>query len=276
MSAPSRQKAMMLPVLSRPDTVLRLARTWAALLALATLPAVASAQEAQPLTIEADNSIEWNQTDGIYTATGNAVAAQGDRRISGNELVATYDPDSETRDIEKITATGAVNFVDTDVDASGGRIIYMIKERDYQVDGPKARVKGSRGTITANTRIILDTRPDDSQEMKATGDALYRDADDRIFAGDRLDAIFDEAGSLVSIDAKGDVRVVTEGGREATGDAAVYDAVTEQATLTGNVVVIDGESRMQGARAEVDFKTGNSRMLSAGSGGRVTGVLVSN
>ena len=271
-----RQKVMILRTSFRSHTVLRQSLAGMALLALLSVPAGVSAQESQPLTIEADDSLEWNQTDGIYTATGNAIAIQGERKIAGNKLVATYDPDSEGRDIDEITATGAVTFVDTDIEAQGSKLIYTMKSDDYQVDGPDARVAGPRGTITADTRIILDTRADKTQEMKARGDALYRDGDGRVFAGDSLDAIFDETGSLVTIDAKGDVRVVTEGGREATSDAAIYNAVTEQAVLTGNVVVIDGESRMKGGRAEVDFKTGNSRMLSSGSGGRVSGVLVSN
>lgn len=271
-----RQKVMILRTSFRSHTVLRQSLAGMALLALLSVPAGLSAQESQPLTIEADDSLEWNQTDGIYTATGNAIAIQGERKIAGNKLVATYDPDSEGRDIDEITATGAVTFVDTDIEAQGSKLIYTMKSDDYQVDGPDARVAGPRGTITADTRIILDTRADKTQEMKARGDALYRDADGRVFAGDSLDAIFDDTGSLVTIDAKGDVRVVTEGGREATSDAAIYNAVTEQAVLTGNVVVIDGESRMKGGRAEVDFKTGNSRMLSSGSGGRVSGVLVSN
>ena len=271
-----RQKVMILRTSFRSHTVLRQSLAGMALLALLSVPAGLSAQESQPLTIEADDSLEWNQTDGIYTATGNAIAIQGERKIAGNKLVATYDPDSEGRDIDEITATGAVTFVDTDIEAQGSKLIYTMKSNDYQVDGPDARVAGPRGTITADTRIILDTRADKTQEMKARGDALYRDADGRVFAGDSLDAIFDETGSLVTIDAKGDVRVVTEGGREATSDAAIYNAVTEQAVLTGNVVVIDVESRMKGGRAEVDFKTGNSRMLSSGSGGRVSGVLVSN
>ena len=266
----------MLPASSRYKTYPRYPRALAAVLALLLLPATGMTQDKQPLTIEADNSIEWNQTDGIYTATGNAVAVQGERRISGDKLVATYDPDSDSREIDKITATGAVSFVDTDIDARGGRIVYMLSEQDYQVDGPDARVAGPRGTITADTSITLDTRADDTQEMKARGKALYRDANGRVFAGETLDAMFDADGNLVSIDAKGDVRVVTEGGREATGDTAVYDAVSEQATLTGDVVLVDGESQMRGGRAEVDFKTGNSRMLASGSGGRVSGVLVTN
>ena len=31
------------------------------------------------MTVEADDLLEWNQTEGIYTATGNAVAVQGTR-----------------------------------------------------------------------------------------------------------------------------------------------------------------------------------------------------
>jgi len=266
----------MLRIPFRYDTSSRRGVALAGLLALMLLPVTVSAEDPQPLSIEADDSIEWNQTDGIYTATGNAVAIQGDREIRGDTLVATYDPDSEGRDIDTVTATGAVSFVDADIDARGGRIIYQMKERDYQVDGPKARVTGPRGTITADGRIILDTREDDTQEMTARGKAVYRDIDGRVFAGDRLDAIFDASGSLVSIDANGDVKVITEAGREATGDAAIYDAASEQATLTGNVVLLDGPNQMRGGRAEVDFKTGNSRMLASGSGGRVTGVLVSN
>lgn len=239
-------------------------------------PGTAAAQSGEPMTVEADDLLEWNQTDGIYTATGNAVASQGTRTIRGNVLVATYDPDSENQDIERVTATGNVTFEDEETNASGSKLVYEIAARDYQVDGPKARVSGARGTITADSTIILETADDETQTMTARGDAVYRDSSGRVFAGDRLVALFDKEGSLETIDAEGDVTVTTEAGREASGDAATYNALTEQATLTGNVVIVDGGSKMKGGRAEVDFKSGNSRMLSAGKGGRVSGVLVSN
>ena len=76
---------------------------------LAFAPAATVAQDRNaPLTIEADDLLEWNQTDGVYTAKGNAVAVQGDAEIRGNLLVATYDPKAEGADIETITATGRV------------------------------------------------------------------------------------------------------------------------------------------------------------------------
>ena len=97
-----------------------------------------------------------------------------------------------------------------------------------------------------------------------------------MFAGNLLVALFDSEGRLQTLDAEGNVTVTTEAGRKADGDAATYSALTEQATLTGNVVIVDGESTMSGGRAEVDFKSGNSSMLSSGVGGRVSGVLVTN
>ena len=175
-----------------------------------------------------------------------------------------------------MTASGNVTYKDGTSRARGSKLIYMIAARDYRVEGPDAAVSGSRGTITADTSIDLDTRSDETQKVTAIGDAVYKDANGHVFAGDLVDAYFASDGSLTSIVAKGDVRVKNANGREATGDAATYDAGSEVATVTGNVEIIDGGSQMRGGRAEVDLRTGNSRMLSAGSGGRVSGVLQSN
>ena len=247
----------------------------AGMLAVAPAATVAQDQNA-PLTIEADDLLEWNQTDGVYTAKGNAVAVQGEAEIRGNLLVATYDPKAESADIETITATGRVSFRDETSNASGSKLIYNIATSDYRVEGPKASVSGTRGKITANDSINLDTQPDETQKMTAVGMAVYTDNTGHVFAGNRLVALFAADGSLTSLDAKGDVSVVSGTGRTATGDAATYDAAAEAATVTGNVEIIDGANIMRGGRAEVDLKTGNSRMLSSGSGGRVSGVLISN
>ena len=246
------------------------------LVALAALPMGVAAQDGTPLTVEADDILEWNQNDGIYTAKGNAVAIQGDKVIRGNILVATYDPDSEERDIKTVTATGKAAFKDETSRASGSKFIYRIAEEDYRVEGPKAVVSGSRGTITADTSVDLDTRDDETQKMTAIGKAIYTDSNGRVFAGNLVNTYFTADGSLTAIDAEGNVKVTSATGREATGDAATYDARSEFATVTGNVEIIDGGSRMLGDRAEMDLKTGNSRMLSTGSGGRVSGVLQSN
>ena len=243
---------------------------------LAFAPAATVAQDRNaPLTIEADDLLEWNQTDGVYTAKGNAVAVQGEAEIRGNLLVATYDPKAEAR-ISDHNRNGQGVVQGRDIERKRKQAIYNIATSDYRVEGPKASVSGTRGKITASNSIDLDTQPDETQKMTAVGTAVYTDDTGRVFAGDRLVALFAADGSLTSLDAKGNVSVVSGTGRKATGDAATYDAAAEAATVTGNVEIIDGANIMRGGRAEVDLRTGNSRMLSSGNGGRVSGVLISN
>ena len=234
----------------------------------------ALAEDDSTLRIEADDLLEWNQEAGVYTASGNAVATQGDAKISGDLLVATYDPESEERSIEKITGTGNVTFVDSQGNARGQKIIYNIDGSGYQVTGPSALVEGKNGIISADSQITLVTRADDSQHMTATGNAVYINADNERFSGDLINAYFNAEGTLQRIEGEGSVGVRTSEGNTASGDSLVYLAETEKATLVGDVSVSDGKSTMQGGRAEVDFISGNSRLLSDEKNGRVRGVLI--
>ena len=240
------------------------------------LASLAMAEDASTLRIEADDLLEWDQEAGVYTASGNAIAIQGDATISGDLLVATYDPGSEERSIEQITGTGDVTFVDSQGKARGQKIIYNIDGSGYQVIGPSARVQGKNGTISADSEIMLVTLADETQHMTATGNAVYINADNERFSGDIINAYFNAEGALQRIEGKGNVDVRTSEGNTASGNSLVYLAETEKATLVGDVSVSDGKSSMQGGRAEVDFISGNSRLLSDKKHGRVRGVLITN
>jgi lipopolysaccharide export system protein LptA len=67
-----------------------------------------------PITIEAAGFLEWDQNKGMYLAEGDATAIQLDTRISADRLEANYDPQSDSREINLMTATGNVSFVDGD------------------------------------------------------------------------------------------------------------------------------------------------------------------
>ena len=238
------------------------------------LASLAMAEDASTLRIEADDLLEWDQEAGVYTASGNAVAIQADVKISGDLLVATYDPESDERTIEKITGTGDVTFVDSQGNARGQKIIYNVDGSGYQVTGPSAHVEGKNGSISAESEITLVTRSDESQLMTATGNAVYINADNERFSGDIINAYFDTEGALQRIEGEGSVDVRTSEGNTASGNSLVYLAKTEKATIVGDVSVSDGKSTMQGGRAEVDFVSGNSRLLSDEKNGRVRGVLI--
>jgi lipopolysaccharide export system protein LptA len=251
-----------------------MALAFASMVSLVALPVMA--QDDEPLRIEADDLLEWDQDAGRYIARGNAVATKGDTNISGDVLVATYDPDAEEREITQITGTGDVTFSDAQGNATGQKIIYNVDGSGYRVDGPAGRVKGKNGNIAAERHIVLVTFEDDTQQMTATGDAVYINAENERFAGNVINAFFDKEGALERVEGDGKVNILTAEGSTATGDSVIYLAQTDKATLVGNVTISDGKSTMQGGRAEMDFASGNSRILSDKSGGRVSGVLVTN
>src|SRR5215468_877036 len=80
------------------------------------------------------------------------------------------------------------------------------------------------------------------------------------------------AQNIRRIEARGGVTVLTKD-QSASGDLGIYDLKTKTITLSGNVVVSQGQNVIHGERVVVDTETGNARVESgggnatAGSGG---------
>ena len=237
------------------------------------LAGLAVAQESAPFTVEADELLEWDQAKGTYRATGNAVARQEDQQIRAMELVASYDTSSESRKITLIVATGAVEYEDGTSTARGDKLTYYIDAERYLIEGAKSLVTGPNGTMRASKSIELLSPTPDKQLLTAIGTARYTDAEGQIVEGETINAHLDADGALDVLDAKDKVKVVSVNGQVATGDAVTYNQKTSKALLTGNVEILDSGNVMRGSRAEVDFDSGISRILSDGSGKRVSGTL---
>ena len=120
----------------------------------------------------------------------------------------------------------------------------------------------------------------DAQHLAvARGDAIDVREDDRVRA-DVLMALFtpDAKGALqlTRVDGSGNV-IVTTPTDVAQGSYGVYDIVKDITTLTGpSVKVTRGQNELNGTAAEVNMKTGISRMLNPGgaAGARVHGLFV--
>jgi len=88
------------------------------------------------------------------------------------------------------------------------------------------------------------------------------------------------AQNIRRIEARGGVTVLTKD-QSASGDLGIYDLKTKTITLSGNVVVSQGQNVIHGERVVVDTETGNARVesggsgagASAGSGGRVRALI---
>jgi lipopolysaccharide export system protein LptA len=88
------------------------------------------------------------------------------------------------------------------------------------------------------------------------------------------------AQNIRKIEARGGVTVITKD-QNASGDLGVYDLQSKTITLTGNVVVSQGQNVIHGERVVVDTVTGNARVessesASTGRPGRVQAVIQPN
>lgn len=83
------------------------------------------------------------------------------------------------------------------------------------------------------------------------------------------------SGKLKRVEAFGNVSVRTATDT-AIGDRAVYVPDTGIALLAGKVRITRGQNQLDGTEAEVNMKTGISRLLAGGGHGRVNGLIVPN
>ena len=225
------------------------------------------------VTIEANDFLEWNQTEGTYTAKGDAYVEQGQTNISASHIIANYATEGETRDITHVNATGSVTYNEGENTAKGEKLDYDLISNLYVLTGENASVSGPKGTMTATKSITYDSADNNNRKVTAIGTAHYKNSDGRNVFGDRLIAYIDADGTLKTIDAYENTKVITAQGTVATADELNYTASTSMATLDGNVKITDKENIMRGARAKIDFDKEISTIISGPTGKRVVGIL---
>lgn len=231
------------------------------------------ATDTSPITIEAAEFLEWNQNEGTYIAKGKAFVQQSETTIKAAHIIARYNASGETRNINHFIATGEVTYVEGENTAKGDKLDYDLTASFYLLTGKNASVEGPRGKMTAKKSITYDAAEDANRKITATGKARYQTDDGRILIGDKLIAYIAADGTLKTINAYENTKVITTNGTEATADKLTYVASTALANLDGNVEIIDDENIMRGDKAKIDFDREISRIISSPGGKRVSGTL---
>jgi lipopolysaccharide export system protein LptA len=94
-----------------------------------------------PIVIEAAEFLEWNQAKGSYIAKGNAFVQQNQASIKAEHIIARYITDSETRDITRVIATGAVTYIEGKNTAKGDKLDYDLTANRYILTGKKSQCR---------------------------------------------------------------------------------------------------------------------------------------
>jgi len=222
-----------------------------------------------PIEIDASEGIEWRRDEQLYVARGDAKAVRGDVTVEADVLIARYREAADGgSEIHRLDAVGNVRIYSPNEQATGDSGVYDVDEGVLVLTGDDLRFVTPTDVITASESLEYWER---RRAAVARGNAIAR-RETEVVSAQTLQAFFtaeDEGGQEIER-VEGFTRVCVFNGQDvARGDVGRYNRATEFAELEGNVVVTSGESVLRGERAEIDFRTGVSRLLS--DGGRVRG-----
>ncbi|MBL4721376.1 MAG: hypothetical protein JKY20_09630, partial [Alphaproteobacteria bacterium] len=225
-----------------------------------------------------------------YIARGNARAARGDAEIFADQLTAYYrngtTPASAGKDGEgagrqnkggqndggqtifRVDADGNVRVVSNNNKAYGDKAVYHVDQAVFVLVGQSLRLITERAKITARDSLEYW---ENRNLAVARGGAIAISGESRIKA-DILTAHIAASGQgdIEQIDAFGNV-VISTRNVIAQGAEGVYNPATSIATLCGGVKITRGGNQLNGECAEVNLKSGKSRLI--GGRSRVKGLL---
>ncbi|MCK6441501.1 LptA/OstA family protein [Elstera cyanobacteriorum] len=250
-----------------------------ALLSASALAQLPTTSGSGPVSIDAEKGIEWRRDEKVYIATGGARVQRGGLTVTAQTLRAYYRemPDGQTQ-ITKVEADKDVVIVTASERVVGDKGTYDLDRQLMVVTGKALKLTTPTQVITARDSLEYW---DGRKVAVARGDAVAVEADRRI-AADVLTAHLAQdasgkANRISKVDGFGNLQIATPA-EAASADKGVYDMDRQIATLLGGVKVTQGKNQLNGDYAEVNMKTGVSRILRGPAAGRegapVRGLLV--
>ena len=227
---------------------------------------------AENLEIEASGFLEWNQQNKTYSANENAMATQGDRTIKADEIIAFYESE-EDRSITRIEAKGSVTFQDGVDSGYTDNLVYTTQTQTIILSGSKNYLESEQFTAESASKIEFFQV---EGKLSLLNKAVISLSDNREIQAEQIDLELIEGNQIKSMNARGNVKLTEESGRIAYANSAVYNAETEDTTLTDSVEIIDGDNLLRGEKAIINMVSGYSKILAGGENKRVTGKLILN
>jgi len=135
----------------------------------------------QPLQIQADSGIEWQQNQHLYIARGNAVASRGSSEVHADTLIAHYrevkgggSPQSAgntggNTEVYRVEAEGHVLLTRDAQDVVGDHAVYDVDRAIAVVTGKGLKLATPTDTVTARDSLEWY---DQKQMAVARGDAV--------------------------------------------------------------------------------------------------------
>ena len=228
---------------------------------------LASGSKDMPIEITADNGIEWEKNREILIASGNAKASRGGITVLAEVLRAYYRKKTTGgTDLFRLDAAGGVKILSDTESMEGQTAVLDFEQAILKVDGKKVIYKAGPDTITANQQMEYWER----QKMAVARGNAVAIHKGKTLRADVLKALLRKnktgRSEVYVIEAFNNVLIVSDKDR-LRSDSAIYKLDSGIATLKGNVSIVRENTILKGDLAEINLKTGISKLLTVDSVG---------
>jgi lipopolysaccharide export system protein LptA len=228
---------------------------------------LASGSKDMPIKITADNGIEWGKNKEILIASGNAKASRGGITVLAQVLRAYYRKKTTGgTDLFRLDAAGGVKIFSDTESMEGQTAVLDFEQAILKVDGKKVIYKAGPDTITANQQMEYWER----QKMAVARGNAVAIHKGKTLRADILKALLRKnktgRSEVYTIEAFNNVLIVSDKD-SLRSDHAIYELDSGIATLKGNVSIEREDSILNGDLAEINLKTGISKLLTVDSVG---------
>lgn len=239
--------------------------------------AAKQAEKKQQVVLTSDGGLEWNSVKKTLTAEKKALVVRGNTAMGADKIVAYYRDaaNGKDSDVYLVKAFGNIIITTPKQTAYADTAVYEIERSVIILKGNPVKLLAGQEQMTAE---ILELWQNEDMAVARQNVTAQKDA--RRLEADIVKAYFVKRGSTSQIErfeAESNVTIISDK-EKVQGDTGVYLVDKETATLQGNVKISQGNNFIVGEVADINMKTGVSRlqMLSekGKNKGQVHGVFV--
>ena len=233
-----------------------------AFLTVLTMTGVASAKKTekpQQVELTSEGGLEWDANKKTLTAEKKALVVRGDTAMGADKITAYYKDGENGKDGEVYLVRAFGNIVITTPKQSvwADSAVYEIEKSVIILKGNPVKLVAGREQMTARVLELWQ-----NADMAVARRNVMAQKDARRLEADVVKAYFvkrDGKSQVERFEAENNV-VITNDKEKVQGDSGVYLVDRETATLQGNVKISQGNNFIVGEVADINMKTGVSRL----------------
>ncbi len=228
------------------------------------------APKKQQVVLTSQGGLEWNSNKKTLTAEEKALVVRGDTALGADKIVAYYKDGNAGKDSEVylVKAFGNVIITTPKQTIYSDSAVYEIEKSVIILKGNPVKLLAGQEKMTAKVLELWQNK-----DMAVARQNVIAQNKARRLEADEVTAYFVKTGGKTQVErfeAKDNV-LISNDKEKVQGDFGVYYVDKETATLQGNVKISQGNNFIVGEVADINMKTGVSRLQMLPEKGKAKG-----